>query len=190
MVYQLCQLSLPLKINVCAQYSSPVRGAQTKVVGRRGAVEPSDPNTPPSESCQRTVAFAERHGLSCKLLIFVLIAILPHPCWGPPLTTVDWDCGLRIVDCGLWIVDRGLWIVDCGLCVSYYYPTLLLSTTCCGGKPLQSTRIWSVLDFCKSFFLVNATVPTENSYLINISSTTIGHMAKHVNQDGPAAFKV
>ena len=25
MVYQLCQLSLPLKINVCAQYSSPVR---------------------------------------------------------------------------------------------------------------------------------------------------------------------
>ena len=86
-------------------------------------------------------------------------------------------------------VDCGLWIVDCGLCVSYYYPTLLLSTTCCGGKPLQSTRIWNVLDFCKSFVLVNATVPTNNSYLINISSTTIGHMAKHVNQDGPADLK-
>ena len=76
-----------------------VRGAQTKVVGRRGAVEPSDPNTPPSESCQRTVALAERHGLSRKLLIFVLIAILPHPCWGPPLTTVDWDYQCR---CQLW----------------------------------------------------------------------------------------
>ena len=79
-----------------------VRGAQTKVVGRRGAVEPSDPNTPPSESCQRTVALAERHGLSCKLLIFVLIAMVPHPCWGPPLTTVDWDYHCR---CQLWDLD-------------------------------------------------------------------------------------
>ena len=82
-----------------------------------------------------------------------------------------------------------MWVVDCGLCVSYYYPTLLLSTTCCLGKPSQSTRIWNVLNFCKSFVLVNATVPTENSYLINISSTTIGHMAKQVNQDGAADLK-
>ena len=84
-----------------------------------------------------------------------------------------------------------MWIVDCGLYVSYYYPTLLLSTTCCLGKPLQSTRIWNVLDFCKSFVLVNATVPTENSYLIDISFyTTIGHMEKHVNQDGQADLNV
>ena len=101
MVYQLCQLSLPLKINVCAQYSSPVRGPQTKVVGRQGAVEPSDPNTPPSESCQHTVAFAERHGLSRKLLIFVLMAMVPHPCWGPPLTTVDWDYQMSTLRFGL-----------------------------------------------------------------------------------------
>ena len=81
------------------------------------------------------------------------------------------------MDCGLWIVRI--------LSLSHTPPLDNLLPR----KPLQSTQIWSVLDFCKSFVLVNATVPTENSYLINISSTTIGHMAKHVNQDGPADLK-
>ena len=54
----------------------------------------------------------------------------------------------------------------------------------------RQPRIWNILDFCKSFVLVNITFPTENLYLINISFyTTIGHMEKHVNQDGPANLK-
>ena len=78
-------------------------------------------------------------------------------------------------------MDFGFWIVRI-LSLSHTPPRDNLLPR----KPLQSTRIWNVLDFCKSFVLVNATAPT---YLINISSTTIGHMAKHVNQDGPADLK-